>query len=78
MVALVAAGINMAVFHATTFRTVAAWDKDVPPPAAARAAGALSILIWITVIFVARWIGFTKGYDFDIPENIDLNFDFRQ
>jgi uncharacterized protein DUF6644 len=76
MAALLLAGVNMAIFQLVTFRGVASWDKDVRMPGGARAAGAASILIWLAVIFVARWIGFTKGYDFDIPENIDLEFEF--
>ena len=38
--------------------------------------GALSLLFWIAVIFFARWIGFTKGYDFGVPENSDVQFEF--
>ena len=44
------------------------------PPKAARLAGALSIVLWVAVIVFGRWIGFTKGYDFAIPE--DVQFDF--
>lgn len=76
MVALLLAGVNMAVFQLVTFRGVANWDKDVRTPGPARLAGAASIVIWVAVIFVARWIGFTKGYDFDIPENVDFDFEF--
>jgi len=28
------------------------------------------------VIFFARWIGFTKGYDFSIPQDSHINFQF--
>jgi hypothetical protein len=35
------------------------WDQRHPPPPAARLAGALSIALWIGVIFFGRWIGFT-------------------
>lgn len=73
MLALIGAGVNMAIFQRITFRTVGAWDQS-PTPRAARVAGAASILIWVTVIFLARWIGFTKGYDFTVPEN--MNFEF--
>ncbi len=76
LVALAGAGLNMAVFQRVTFRNVAAWDKNVPAPQAARIAGVLSILVWASVIFLGRWIGFTKGYNFDIPENTELNFEF--
>jgi hypothetical protein len=68
------AGINMFIFERTTMKSVASWDKGVRPPNAARLAGALSILFWVAVIVFGRWIGFTKGYDFTIPE--DVQFDF--
>jgi hypothetical protein len=53
------AGVNMAVFHFGAYRQVLAWDERHPPPRAARLAGALSIALWIGVIFFGRWIGFT-------------------
>lgn len=71
---IVLAGINMLVFELVTARSVAKWDKGVLPPAAARTAGALSIAFWIAVIVLGRWIGFTKGYDFTIPEDVQLDF----
>ena len=76
MVALLLAGMNMAIFELVTAKTVPAWDKGVPTPTSARVAGALSMTIWISVIFIARWIGFTKGYDFSVPEGVDLQFEF--
>jgi hypothetical protein len=78
MFALLCAGVNMAVFHLTTFRRVAAWDKNAPTPLAGRVAGAASIVIWVSVILLGRWIGFTKGYNFEIPDDVDLNFDFLE
>jgi len=53
------AAANMLVFHFGAFRRVADWDEVLPPPPAARLAGALSISLWITVVFFGRWIGFT-------------------
>jgi hypothetical protein len=76
MLALVAAGVNMTIFQGITFRTVSAWDSSARPPLAGRVAGVLSILLWISVIFFARWIGFTKGYDFSIPQDSHINFQF--
>jgi hypothetical protein len=78
MLALLLAGVNMAVFQFWTFRTVAGWDRNAPTPPAARAAGALSILLWTGVIFLGRWIGFTKGYNFEIPEDLEFDFDFLE
>jgi hypothetical protein len=74
MLAILLAGINMAWFQLVTWRGVAAWDRDAPTPRAARVAGALSILIWIVVIVLGRLIGFTKGYDFAVPQDVDFNF----
>jgi hypothetical protein len=78
MLGLLGAGINMAVFELTTRRTVASWDSNAQVPLAARIVGATSILIWTWVIVCGRWIGFTKGYDFTVPKEIDLDFEFSQ
>jgi hypothetical protein len=53
------AGVNMLVFHFGAYRQVLEWDERQPPPRAAQLAGALSITLWIGVIFFGRWIGFT-------------------
>jgi hypothetical protein len=53
------AGANMAVFHLGAYRRVLEWDNKLPPPSGARAAGGVSIMLWIGVIFFGRWIGFT-------------------
>jgi hypothetical protein len=53
------AAANMLVFHFGAFRRVADWDDALLPPPAARLAGALSIALWIMVVFFGRWIGFT-------------------
>jgi len=74
MLAILLAGLNMLVFQLVTFRGVAAWDRNAPTPTGARLAGALSILIWTSVIFLGRWIGFTKGYDVPVPEGMDFDF----
>jgi hypothetical protein len=74
MLALIAAGANMAIFQLVTFKNVAEWDRNAPAPAAARMAAALSITLWTSVIFLGRWVGFTKGYDFEIPDELDFDF----
>lgn len=56
---MILAGINMAVFHATIHRQIVDWDELHPPPVAARVAGATSLCLWIGVIFLGRWVGFT-------------------
>jgi hypothetical protein len=58
MCLVMAAGINAAVFHAMVFRTVSGWDLDALPPAAARAAGAVSLLLWVSVIACGRLLAY--------------------
>lgn len=74
MLAILAAGVNMLLFQFVTFRGVGGWDRNAVTPRAAKVAAALSILIWTSVIVLGRVIGFTKGYEVPIPE--DINFDF--
>jgi hypothetical protein len=74
LASLACAGLNMAIFEFTTLRRVAQWDTAVPSPLGARVAGATSVVIWTTVIVFGRWIGFTKGYDFSVPDELDLDF----
>jgi hypothetical protein len=71
--ALLGAGLNMAVFQLFTTRDIAAWDLG-KPLRAARIAGAISLLLWAAVVLLGRWIGFTKGYDFAIPPGVELGF----
>jgi len=71
--ALLAAGLNMALFQLLTARGIAAWDVG-KLPRAARVAGLLSLLLWAAVVLLGRWIGFTKGYDFTIPPGVELGF----
>lgn len=61
MVLLLLAGLNMAFFHLGSGRKIALWDRDAMTPTGARISGALSLVIWITVICLGRWIGFTSN-----------------
>ncbi len=58
MICLLLAGLNMAAFHALTYRRVADWDHGRPPPAA-RFAGGVSLELWTVIVGAGRWIGFT-------------------
>jgi hypothetical protein len=59
MLLLLLAGINMLVFELTAGRSLERWDKDPSAPLSGKAVAAISILLWISVIFLGRWIGFT-------------------
>ncbi len=58
VVLLALAGLNMAVFHLGAYRKMHLWDPEALPPVAARTAGAISLALWIGVVFAGRWIGF--------------------
>jgi len=59
MLAMVAAGINMAIFHLTAYRGIGQWNDALPPPRGVRIAGGTSLMLWIVIVFLGRWIGFT-------------------
>ncbi len=59
MALLVLAGLNMASFHWWARRSLQTWGNTPRPPWRARLAGAISLLCWLGVVAVARWIGFT-------------------
>jgi hypothetical protein len=73
-VALLGAGLNMALFQLLTVSAAAGRSTNEPPPRAARIAGLVSLLLWAAVVLLGRWIGFTKGYDFSVPAGLDLSF----
>jgi hypothetical protein len=55
---LLAAGVNAGIFHAGVFRGAAGWDVAVTPPPAARAAAAVSLLVWMSVIACGRLLAY--------------------
>ena len=57
--ALLLAGANAAFYHLVTERGRTEWDASSRPPAAARAAGMISILLWATVIVCGRLMAYT-------------------
>lgn len=61
MACLALAGINMAIFHLTVWRSVHHWDVERPVPRAGKIAAGLSLFFWLFVIFFGRAIGFTLG-----------------
>ena len=56
---ILAAGLNMVVFHFISAKDLPKWENEPAPPLRARLAGGLSILLWVAVVACGRWIGFT-------------------
>ena len=59
MLLLVLAGLNMLIFELTAGRTIHRWDKAPSAPRSGKAVAAVSLALWIGIIFMGRIIGFT-------------------
>ena len=53
-------GLNVLVFELTCGRNRDRWDKDQAAPPLGKLAAILSLTLWISVIFLGRWVGFTN------------------
>src|SRR5579863_5878319 len=59
MVLLAISGVNMLVFELTAGRTIHGWDTAPSAPASGKAVATVSLVVWISIIFMGRLIGFT-------------------
>jgi len=75
MLLLLLAGLNMLLFEITAGRTIRRWDNAPSAPPAGKALAALSLAIWIGVIFMGRLIGFTTRPGVVAPPPASVNFD---
>ena len=73
MALIALSGINMLVFEFTSGRSMHHWTNDRTAPWAGRIAGALSLLMWIGVIFLGRWVGFTTTKTLSPTPDINLD-----
>jgi hypothetical protein len=71
---LALAGVNMLIFELTSGRGLHRWNKDPAASRAGKTAAILSILLWITIIFMGRWIGFTISKS-QVPLDPEINLD---
>lgn len=60
---LLAIGVNAWIFRALVYRDAAQWSDSPAPPAPAKAAALISLLLWISVIAASRTIAFTLNFD---------------
>ena len=56
---LALAGVNAWMFEMTTKRSIAEWDAAPVPPAAARVAGYVSLVLWTAIIVTGRTMAYT-------------------
>ena len=54
MLLILLTGLNALLFHFTIYKRVAIWDTAPSPPARAKLAGALSLVLWSGVVICGR------------------------
>jgi len=74
MMMLVCAGINILIFERTAARSMQRWDKDPAAPLAGKTVAVVSLVVWISIIFLGRWIGFTTTHT-NLKPDTDFNID---
>jgi len=55
---LVLAGVNVAVFQLTIWRSMDQWDVDPVPPLRARLAAGVSLVLWAGIVVAGRMIAY--------------------
>jgi hypothetical protein len=76
MLLLALTAVNMLAFELTARRTVNSWDRAPSAPRAGKAVAALSLAMWIGIIFMGRIIGFTTTRAAVVsPTPSGVNFD---
>lgn len=73
MALLALAGVNMLVFEFTARRSLPRWDRSPAAPALGKTVAAVSLVLWIGVIFLGRWIAFAPSAT--DPAGTDVNFE---
>jgi hypothetical protein len=53
------AGVNALLFHVGIYRSINQWNTDAPAPVLAKAQAALSVMVWIAVIFCGRMLAYS-------------------
>jgi hypothetical protein len=72
---LLLAGLNVLMFNVTAGRSVQRWNREKAAPRSGRIAGVLSLLLWLGIIVLGRWVGFTKTTDLTPDPEILIDLD---
>jgi len=71
MGAIAVGGLNALAFHLSAWRRVDVWGQRARTPWTARTTAVVSVLVWITVIALGRWMGYERreppGADLELP-----------
>jgi hypothetical protein len=58
MIMLVLAGLNVVLFNATLGRRISEWDQAPRTPWKVKLAGAISLLLWVSIVAAGRGIAY--------------------
>jgi Family of unknown function (DUF6644) len=75
MILLVCAGLNMAIFEFTAGRTIHTWDESPTVPRIGKGVAVVSLVLWVSIIFMGRIIGFTTHPGAVAPPQPGVNYD---
>ena len=74
LILIVAAGLNIWLFHSRVHRDVHAWDTAPRPPKAARIAAIVSLAAWTGVVVTGRMVAY-NWFDCDLqPQSAFVNW----
>jgi hypothetical protein len=59
MLLMAAAFVNMLLFHFIPYRSVRSWDDGASAPRTAQLACGVSLTLWVFIVLMGRWIGFS-------------------
>jgi hypothetical protein len=71
MLLLIAAALNIWLFHTRVYPGIAAWDKAAVPPRRVRLAGGISLALWTCIIISGRMIAY-NWFDCDRQPQADI------
>ena len=73
VIMLIAAAVNVWVFHSTVYREVADWGTSARPPRRARIAAGLSLALWAGIVIAGRMIAY-NWFDCDRKQSAVMTF----
>lgn len=63
MLLVLTAGLNILLFHFTSYRNVAEWGRREHTPPSAKATAVISLVLWFGIVAMSRVIGFTGSQE---------------
>ena len=73
MILLFAAGINAFLFHRAMNKSITTWSNDKLPPKRIRTGAAISLCLWIMIVFMGRLMAY-NWYDCELPQGDFINW----